>query len=232
MAFLWREGLRFIARTHYLPFHLVASFLVRSTLPTILKSRRLWKPKAFCIPDTICQQNLAWTDSKLLIDLIYVTYYESSTFITEILTFAYGAMLCVLCEWCYKIYACVPHYLSKNLKNSEFCNTAASRVLSKGLWSWSTTFLFFFFHASQTSDPFILIDDGTQPDGQACQDFSLLSLTKSKATWSHVKPWAPVLPPPRPEFKDWQHRLEAGWALRWWGPFPSPHTASLPGRRE
>lgn len=80
----------------------------------------------------------------------------------------------------YMVY--VLHYLSKNLKNSEFCNTAASRVLSKGLWSWSTTFLFIFFHAAQISDPFILIDDGSQPDGQACQDFSLLSLTKSKAT--------------------------------------------------
>ena len=73
-----------------------------------------------------------------------------------------------------------PHYLSKNRKNSEFCNTAAPAVLDKGLWTCST--IIFFFSMLRKYQILFLIGDGTQPDGRACQASSSLSLTKSKAT--------------------------------------------------
>lgn len=80
-----------------------------------------------------------------------------------------------------------------------------------------------------------LIGDGTQSDGWAYQASSPLLLTKAKATWSHVKPWAPEFPQPTQNsstgsivFRLARQRWLSTVSLHFQGTFSSPfHSLSI-----
>ena len=135
-------------------------------LSTILKSRKLQKPKVFCIPGAIYQQNLIWTDLKLFICLIYLTYYESSCFTAENIMFEHGAVSQVPVSDVNSMWY-MSHIIF--LKVWKILNSVTQ--LPQGFWIRDCgpgAQRFFFFPVLHKCQMPFLIDDGTQPDGPAC----------------------------------------------------------------